>query len=112
MWMNEHEVEEAQRNLDPSETPNLARGAWVLGNLVTWTNRNSDGWPYWRKPQQAASRLMDLLHERDYAIRFGHGRDGQPLTDVSKPELTKALAPIKAFLTRHSDDAQAEVFAE
>jgi hypothetical protein len=116
MWLNEHEVEEMQQRLDAEATPNLAKAAWVLGNLVEWTNRNSDGWPYWQKPSRAAKRLQEMLHERDYAIRFGHDRSGQPLSDVTASELTQAFRPIKSFLTRHGSangcpDAQAEVFA-
>lgn len=104
MWMNEHEVRTMERLLDPEDTPNLAHGAWVLSNLVDWTNRNSDGWPYWTKPSRAATRLMDLLHDRDYAIRFGHDRNGQPLADVTRAELTAAIRPIKAFFTRQGVD--------
>lgn len=114
--MNEYDVEEMQEHIDAAEFPNLARGAWVLGNLVEWTNRNSDGWPYWRKPGKSAERLMAMLHEQDYAIRFGHDRQGNPLRDVTTSELTRACAPIKSFLTKYgavngSPDAQAEVFA-
>ena len=101
MWMNEHEVAEARNLFDPEDTPNLAQGAWVLGNLVAWTNRNSDGWPYWPKPSRAANSLMDLLRAHTYAARFGHYQGtADELHDVTEAELAKALRPIKAFLTR------------
>ncbi len=99
LFMNEHEVEETVLRIDPDETPNLAAGAAVLSALVDWTDSNSDGWPYWSKPSRAARNLMEVLYEKDYAIRFGHDQEGQPLTDVSMADLTKALRPIKTFLT-------------
>jgi len=100
MWMNEYDVMQAQYLFDPAVVPNLAQGAYVLHNLMDWTNDNSDGWPYWNKPSRAADRLMTMLQDHSYAAQFGHDRQGNPLTDVSAADLTKALAPIKAFLTR------------
>lgn len=95
-WINEYEVEEvAEKFHDADETPNLHRGAQILLRLMRWTNNNSDGWPYWQKPANAASKLMDLLHahRRDWAV-----------VDISTQELTKALSPIKAFLTKQGVD--------
>jgi tRNA C32,U32 (ribose-2'-O)-methylase TrmJ len=103
-WMNEYEIEEMQHRIEKDETPNLAEAAWVLNNLMNWTNRNSDGWPYWQKPSRAAKTLMGLLHERDYAIRFGHDRMGKPLEDITKAQLTAAIRPIKAFFTKQDVD--------
>lgn len=92
MWMNEYEVGDAvDRFRRRGDTPNLLSGAETLERLVRWTNRNSDGWPYWQKPAKAADKLMDLLQRID---RWDP-------TDCSEAELKKALAPIKAFLTRH-----------
>jgi hypothetical protein len=101
LFMNEHEVEEVFDRLDGAypAVPNLATGASVLDALVAWTNEHSDGWPYWPKPARAAKNLMELFRERDYAIRFGHDQSGNPLTDVDAADLTKALRPIKTFLT-------------
>lgn len=109
MWMNEYEITDIQSRVDEDEFPNLANAAHILAALVDWTNSNSDGWPYWKKPSQAANRLMDLLHERDYAIQFGYHRDGSPLTDLTDEELAKALRPIKAFLTRQRVDWNADL---
>ena len=74
------------------DTPNLQRAATVLRRLETWTDAHSDGWAYWPKPARAAARLMDALETAD---RFNPA-------DISAAELTKALAPVKAFLTRQS----------
>ncbi len=90
MWLNEYEVDDAQHRFDPDDTPNLLRAARILRRLVQWTNHNSDGWPYWQKPAKAAGQLMELIYRAD---RF----DPQ---DVTEAELSKALRPIKAFLTR------------
>jgi hypothetical protein len=100
MWMNEHDVEDAVLRYSDTDTPNLLAGAQILARLVRWTNRNSDGWPYWSKPGNAAKRLMDVLRENEYAARFGHDRNGEPLTDITRADLQRALRPIKAFLTR------------
>lgn len=94
-WMNEYEIEEAVRRFDPEETPNLAAGAATLYCLMQWTNRNSDGWPYWQPPARAASKLMDLLSNAD---RF----DPQDITDA---DLATALRPIKAFRTKANKGA-------
>jgi hypothetical protein len=111
MWMNEHEVEETFDRLDSAHpaVPNLAAGASVLDALVAWTNANSDGWPYWQKPSKAANSLMTVLHNRDYAIRFGHDREGKPLEDITTAELALVLRPIKAFLTRQEIDWNADL---
>ena len=90
MFMNEWDIDDAKERFDHWETPNLAKGARVLGALANWTNENSDGWCYWPKPTRAAVKLMTLLES---AERF-------PVDDVSAADLTKALSPIKAFLTR------------
>jgi hypothetical protein len=90
-WMNGAEVEEAAERFDAEDTPNLFRGARILERLMDWTDSNSDGWPYWQKPANAANKLMDLIHA---ANRF----DPQ---DITEAQLKAALSPIKAFLTKH-----------
>lgn len=94
MWMNEYDVQDAVNRFGQAETPNLATGAQALYDLMNWTNRNSDGWPYWNKPSRAAKSLMEMLHAAD---RF----DPQ---DVTAADLAKALRPVKAFLTRQKAD--------
>jgi hypothetical protein len=93
MFMNEYEIEEAQ-TLFRDDAPNLQRAASTLARLMEWTNQNSDGWPYWRKPTRAAAQLMTLVQSHTYAARYGD------VEDVSATDLTKALSPIKSFLTR------------
>lgn len=96
LFMNEWDIEDAQRRFRPDETPNLAAGARTLAALADWTNHNSDGWCYWPKPVRAAKSLMTLLQA---AGRPG-SRWSDPIEDISATDLKKALSPIKAFLTR------------
>ena len=92
--MNGWEIEDAARRFGPA-TPNLAAGAATLYRLRDWTDSNSDGWAYWPKPVRAAARLIGLLED----ARLASLRGGWP-TDITDAELTAALRPIKAFLTR------------
>lgn len=94
MWMNEYDIADAVRRLDTDETPNLAAGARALDSLMNWANDNSDGWCYWPKPSRAAKSLMEMLSAAD---RFDP-------EDVTAADLTKALRPVKAFLTRQKAD--------
>lgn len=90
MWMNGAEVEQAAERFDAEDTPNLFHGARVLERLMDWTDSNSDGWPYWQKPSNAANKLMDLIQA---ANRW------DPV-DITDAQLRAALSPIKAFLTK------------
>lgn len=95
MWMNEYDIEEALRLTAHFELPNKRRAAEVLDRLKDWTNRNSDGWPYWQKPARAANKLMELIDLT--AVR-------RTSEDCTEAELRRALVPIKAFLTRQHVD--------
>jgi len=94
--LNEYEVDMLVKEWDNDygcyDFPNLYAAVRTLDNLVQWTNQNSDGWPYWSKPSNAARALQVLIHDVD---RF----DPQ---DISAADLRKALIPIKAFRTRQS----------
>jgi hypothetical protein len=93
MWMNEYEVRSMPDRFDAEDQPNAERGARVLLNLLVWTNNNSDGWPYWSKPNAAAASLISLLQSVE----------GQSF-DAPDASLKRALTPIKAFLTRQKVD--------
>ena len=92
--MNEMDIEDALTQFGGGSTPNLRDGAHALANLCTWTNNNSDGWPYWQKPLRASKHLQELLTGAD---RF-HPQD------CSADEIRKACVPIKSFLTRQGVD--------
>ena len=88
LFLNEYEIDMYDRRFT-DEQPNLQYAALALKNLMEWTNSNSDGWAYWRKPLQASRRLMTLLQDNQDAD-----------DDVTAREVTVALVPIKSFLTR------------
>jgi hypothetical protein len=90
MWMNGAEVEQMAERFDAGECPNLFKASRILERLMDWTDSNSDGWPYWQKPSNAANKLMDLLQA---ANRW------DPV-DVTEADLKRALSPIKSFLTK------------
>jgi hypothetical protein len=90
-WMNEYDVGDAyDAYAERDDLPNLAVAVVALSDLVTWTNRNSDGWPYWQKPSRAASKLQGLIQSVD---RW-HPKD------LARDDVKRAITPIKAFLTR------------
>lgn len=99
MFMNEYEITDLKYAFDADEHPNLSRGATVLANLRDWTDRNSDGWPYWSKPSRAANRLMELLN----AAQSEYFK-GNEVTDCTSADLKAALAPVKRFLTTQDVD--------
>lgn len=100
LFMNEYEVEDALRRVDPDNEPVLTEAVIVLANLVAWTNANSDGWAYWAKPGRAAKGLQEAIqaHQRWERAAYQGRRD--PADEITAATLKRALAPIKAFLTR------------
>lgn len=99
-YMNTHEIAAAVMSTSPEARPNFQRAAETLANLAQWTDENSDGWAYWRKPSQASQRLQRLV----YAAQF---RDA----DCTAAEVAAVLVPVKAFLTRQGVD-HADIIAE
>ena len=96
-FMNDYDIENAKRRYN--EHPILGPATVTLENLQEWANRNSDGWCHWPKPARAAAKLMEMI-ERDGTNKYYDG----PREDVTEAEYRKALAPIKAFRTRHNAD--------
>lgn len=94
MWMNSYEIRNIADRFDAETQPNAERGARILLNLHTWTNNNSDGWAYWRKPSNAAERLMLELD------RVKNPRGFSDAVDLTAAELASAIRPIRAFFTR------------
>lgn len=90
--MNEYEVQEAAQLY--ALHPILGPATRTLVNLVEWTNSNSDGWPYWIKPRQAAAKLIALIGDRRNYL------DDPDRADVTADAYKKALAPVKAFRTK------------
>lgn len=97
-FMNDYDIERAQQRW--AHHPILSAAAQTLANLRDWANNSSDGWPYWRKPAQAAARMMELI-ERDGTNRYFSDDKRE---DVTLAEYKAALRPIKAFRTRYHGD--------
>lgn len=99
--MNEWEMEELydlfERNKE--EIPNLHAAIIALSRLRGWTNSHSDGWQYWSKPSTAATQLITLVEdgERQY-------RKTWDWVDATEAQVTRALTPVKSFLTRQKVD--------
>lgn len=100
--LNQYEIEDAQREAAEDHfRPNAQEAVLTLARLMEWTNSNSDGWAYWRKPVAAATKLQNIV-KGHYGFRASE-------EDVSVRELKAAYTPIKAFLTRNGTDHR-EVF--
>lgn len=100
MWMNEaeiddmpHEVANWAHQMDVP-LPRMKHAADVLVRYKDWINQNSDGWPYWSFGTKRAEKAMDLLQAADQT-----SRTGRDVTDLSKQDVTRALSPIRKFLT-------------
>lgn len=98
-FMNEYDLEFAERRLDPDLVPNRARLVAAVKALRVWADRNSDGWAYWPKPATAANRAMS--HIESTTNRDNLRREWQ---DISDTELALSLWPIRSFLTRQGAD--------
>ena len=96
-FMNEYEIQEAYDRFQ--HQPNRHRVVDVVGRLADWANSNSDGWSSWPKPVRAAQRAIELISFSTWDQIQAARRE-----DITEAEVTKALAPIKAFLTRHGID--------
>lgn len=94
--MNRYDVEDAIVRYRQHEI--LGPAVRTLGNLVEWTDSNSDGWPYWKKPGQAAKKLMDIIERKHFGDR----------DDVTVSEIRAAYRPIKSFRTRQGADFTVE----
>ena len=94
LFLNEYEVKNLVYTFE-SDTPNLQRLAQTLDRLVSWTNRNSDGWPYWSIPARSAARLMEVLNSA-----YSEYLKGNEVEDVTEEDVKNVLRPIKSMLTR------------
>lgn len=99
MFLNNYEIDflEARVANFADEVPNFATAVGRLARLHDWVNSTSDGWGYWRKPSNAAKKLMTLISN---ASRGAFPPD----EDISEKDLIKATAPIKAFFSRNGVD--------
>lgn len=99
LFMNEFDIEQAKRCAMYEEWDVMLTAVEVLERLVAWTNRNSDGWPYWPKPARAARQLMELIQDQERKSRRSTEQ-----YDMTYNDRDRALTPIKSFLTRQRVD--------
>ena len=103
-YLNEFEVEDAERVFHLEGHPNLYRGAQIVHELMDYADANSDGWHVWKAPRKAADRLIETV---DYGRREHlHGR---LFGDIREEQLNSLLRPVKAFLTREKVDYRADL---
>jgi hypothetical protein len=98
-YLNDYEVEDAERVFHLDGLPNLYRGAAVIHALMDYANANSDGWHMWKAPRKAASGLIDVVDD----ARRNHLR-GHLFGDITDEQLKGLLRPVKSFLTRDKVD--------
>jgi hypothetical protein len=95
--LNEYDIKNAQTDAAHDfHRPNVQAAVLTLARLMEWTNANSDGWAYWRKPVTAATKLQVLV--RDYS-HYNFENE-----DIPARDLKAAYTPIKSFLTRQGVD--------
>lgn len=98
--LNQYEVETAQiKAAHDFHRPNAQAAVLTLARLMEWTNSNSDGWAYWKKPLAASKKLQVQVQRLYFAPRPGR-MDISTDQDISAQELKAAYTPIKSFLTR------------
>lgn len=92
-WMNRGEVEDAMHRC--ANDPVLGPVTYFLYNFMEQVNDVSDGWHSWPLPARAASQLMDLIQSTG-RMQYDPERPSQ----ITVQQIVKAMAPIKAFMTR------------
>jgi hypothetical protein len=98
-YLNDYEVEDAERVFHLDGHGNLYRAASIVHALMDYANDNSDGWHSWQAPRKAAKKLIEQV---DYSRReYLHGR---LFGDINEADLKRLTTPVKAFLTRERVD--------
>lgn len=99
-FMNDYDLYFARQRFTASSTPNRLGLTIMVERLAEWADENSDGWPYWSKPAQAAQRAIALIESRT-----SRENDEQERVDATDAEVAAAVRPVKAFLTRQKVSA-------
>jgi hypothetical protein len=94
-FMNDYDLWTAQQRY--AHQPNRTHLVIAVDFLRMWADNNSDGWAYWPKPCRAAAKAMEAITGDGTNQAFRR-------PDLTDSEVTAALAPIKAFLTRQGVD--------
>jgi hypothetical protein len=102
-YMNSYDIEEAVAVL--GRDPVLGKAARFLKEFKEEVDSHSDGWAYWRPPVAAAARLMQIIQHAVAKARGYASADAEANIDISEQAIAKAMAPIKAFMTRRGNAA-------
>lgn len=94
-FMNDYDIQRARSRFTHANCPNRLGLAIMVDRLAQWTDENSDGWAFWAKPRNSASRAIGLIASTTYAAN-----QQQESQDCSDEEVAAAIRPVKAFLTR------------
>jgi N12 class adenine-specific DNA methylase len=106
-WMNEGEVDE---NIDRFKNhPLLGQVTNWLGAYRDAVNENSDGWAHFGA--SVAKPLMGLIHQSDPRNSNYWTKHGGTI-EATEAEIKAAIAPIKAFATKHNLNVPAAPIAE
>ena len=87
-YMNDSDIMQAQQRF--AGHPVLNKATMFLAAFKEEVDYHSDGWAYWKAPVAAANKLMEMI---------------QGKTEATEENYKKALAPIKAFMTRRGTAA-------
>lgn len=94
-FMNDYDLDQARARFDAGDTPNRLALVLVVDRLRHWADANSDGWAHWAAPVNAAKTAIEHIESRTSAENRVQER-----VDIAYADMTKALRPIKSFLTR------------
>jgi hypothetical protein len=92
LYMNDYDIELAKQVL--SGDPVLGPAVRFLEAFKEEVDSHSDGWAYWHAPVAAAAKLMTLIQDGVKARRESRKHT------VTLQDISKAMSPIKAFMTR------------
>ena len=98
LFMNQSDIEEAKAT--HAQHPILSKATKLLYDLMNLADSVSDGWAYWPKPSRAAKKLQELIRANDPRTKKW---DAPAVTEA---DLKRAVAPIKAFLTKEKANLQ------
>lgn len=97
LFMNEYDIQTLRVRY--ALHPVLGPATRFLDEFKDEVNAHSDGWPYWSAPVKAAKQLIALIQSHTVVYR--------PVADrpITADDVRKAIAPIKAFMTRRGKAA-------
>lgn len=101
IYLNRDEIYEARDILTRGGEANAveAAAAETLVAVMEYADGCSDGWPYWRKPSNAAARLQTLVAQARLRWR---GWSREIIEEATAEQYAAALRPVKAFRTREA----------